>query len=86
MGLTGFAVWILAIVGMQVSQRTETNQDLSSPTNAKLTYYQSYPMCCPKSPNYDPTYSKEECADYSGCEYIGDLASLGHKTIDYVKT
>ena len=36
----------------------------------------SYPNCCSESPNYDPTASTEECDDYSGCEYMGDLAAF----------
>ncbi len=38
---------------------------------ASLTYYSSYPACCPNSPNYDPNADKSECDDYSGCKYLG---------------
>ena len=54
-------------------------------STAKLTYYNSYPFCCPKSPNYDPNAPTDECDDYSGCKYMGDFAAIGHKSIDYVK-
>lgn len=60
---------------------------------ASFTYYDSYPMCCPESPNYDPKADTEECDDYSGCKYMGDLAAFqtasnpdGHKSIEYVKS
>ncbi len=49
-------------------------------------------MCCPSSPNYDPLYPTEECDDYSGCEYMGDLAAFqsesnpdGHVSIEYIE-
>lgn len=53
--------------------------------NALATVYNSYPACCPKSPNYDPKANKSECTDYSGCEYLGTFAAIGHKSIDWVK-
>ena len=60
---------------------------------ASFTYYDSYPMCCPESPNYDPNADTEECDDYSGCEYIGDLAAFvtptnpeGHVSLEFVQT
>jgi hypothetical protein len=66
---------------------------------ASFTYYESYPRCCcgqkgwPTSPNCDPNAPKDECEDYSGCEYMGDFAAFmtdsnedGHKSIDYVKS
>lgn len=46
----------------------------------------SYAPCCPKNPNYDPKFPKTECEDYSACEYPGDFAAIGHKTIDWVKS
>ncbi len=60
---------------------------------ASFTYYDSYPQCCPDSPNYDPKASTEECDDYSGCKYMGDLAGYvtpsnpdGYKSFDFVKS
>lgn len=53
--------------------------------NALATVFNSYPACCPKSPNYDPKASKTECTDYSGCDYLGTFAAIGHKSIDWVK-
>ena len=60
---------------------------------ASFTYYDSYPMCCPESPNYDPSADTEECDDYSGCDYIGDLAAFvtptnpeGHVSLEFVQT
>ena len=65
----------------------------SSNLAAQRTYYNSYPMCCPNSPTYDPNVPTEECDDYSGCEYIGDFAAFqtdenpdGHESLDYVQT
>ena len=53
---------------------------------ASFTWYSSYAECCPGNPNYDPKASKEECDDYSACEYAGDFAAIGHKSFDYVKS
>ncbi len=53
-------------------------------TTAQLTYYDSYPMCCPNSPNYDPHAPKDECDDYSGCKYIGDFANGEHLSLTQV--
>ncbi len=60
---------------------------------ASFTYYNSYPECCKDSPNYNPSAPTEECDDYSGCEYIGDMAGFvtpsnpdGHLSFDYVKS
>lgn len=50
-----------------------------------MTYYSSYATCCKGNPNYDPNADKEECDDYSACEYPGDFAAIGHKSFDYVK-
>ena len=65
----------------------------STSGSASFTYYDSYPMCCPDSPNYDPSYPTEECDDYSGCKYMGDLAAFqsesnpdGHVSLEYVMT
>ena len=52
---------------------------------AALTYYDSYPKCCPNSPNYDPTADKSECNDYSGCSYLGDFSSIGQQSYSYVQ-
>ena len=40
----------------------------------------------PKSPTCNPNAPTEECDDYSGCEYIGDFAAIGHKSLEYVQT
>jgi hypothetical protein len=53
---------------------------------AALTYYESYAPCCPENDNYDPNADTEECDKYSACDYSGDFAVLGHKSMDYVKT
>ena len=60
---------------------------------ASFTYYSSYPRCCEESPNYDPDYDTEECADYSGCQYMGDLAAYvspanpeGHVSLPFIQT
>jgi hypothetical protein len=53
---------------------------------ASLTNYESYPMCCPTSPNYSPSAPTSECGDYSGCQYIGEMAALGSVSFNYVKT
>ena len=53
---------------------------------ARLTYHDSYPDCCPRSPTYDPNASKSECLDYSGCKYIGDFAAIGHQSLEYVQS
>jgi hypothetical protein len=70
-------LWIAVIC--QVSFGTVTSV-------ASVTYYSSYPFCCPKSPNYDPNAPTEECDDYSGCKYMGDFAAIGHKSLQYVQT
>jgi hypothetical protein len=77
---------LLFIVALVVTVSMCVSEGLFSSSTAKLTYYQSYPMCCPKSPNYDPKYPTEECDDYSGCKYMGQFAGLGHESYDYVKT
>ena len=61
-------------------------QDNSLQGVASFTWYSSYAFCCPDNPNYDPKASKEECDDYSACEYAGDFAAIGHKSFDYVKS
>ena len=60
---------------------------------ASFTYYDSYPACCPNSPNYSPYAPTDECDYYSGCEYIGDMAGFispsnpdGHVSFQYVTT
>lgn len=53
---------------------------------AKNTYYNSYPSCCPESPNYDPSAGKSECQNYNGCKWAGQFAYGGKKSADYVKS
>lgn len=55
-------------------------------STAAWTYYNSYPFCCPESPNYDPNWSTTECDDFSGCDYIGGFAAIGQKSLEYVQT
>lgn len=62
-------------------------------STAAFTYYDSYPNCCPDSPNYDPSAPTDECDDYSGCVYMGDFAAFctpsnpdGHVSYEYVLT
>ena len=38
---------------------------------AYFTFYESYPMCCPDSPNYNAFAPIEDCDDFSCCEYSG---------------
>lgn len=85
-------VALLAVL-VSVSSVEEGIAALGLSSTASNTYYNSYPQCCPKSPNYDPKASKEECDDYSGCEYMGDMAGFvtdsnpdGHVSFDYVKS
>lgn len=59
---------------------------------AAFTYYNSYPFCCPSSPNYNPSAPTQECVKYSGCSYLGDFAAFindtnpqGHRSLDYVE-
>jgi hypothetical protein len=68
----------------------------SASKEGQFTYYESYPRCCcgqdidgkptPISPNCDPKAPKDECDDYSGCKYMGDLAAYGHKSFDWVQS
>lgn len=60
--------------------------------SASFTYYDSYPTCCcgqngtAISPTCDITAPTGECDDYSGCDYIGDFAAIGHQSLNYVMT
>jgi hypothetical protein len=53
---------------------------------ASITYYTSYPPCCPNSPNFDFLAPTSECNDYSGCNYIGLFAAIGYQPLSYVQT
>ena len=54
--------------------------------SASATYFDSYPACCPKAPNYSASANKSECTDYSGCAYLGQFAGVSGKlTYDQVK-
>lgn len=44
---------------------------------AGFTYFESWPRCCKKSPNYDPHAPKDECDDYEGCRYMGKFEATG---------
>lgn len=46
---------------------------------ANATIYESYPRCCKGSPTYDPSAPKDECEDYSGCKYMGEMAGIDDK-------
>ncbi len=48
----------------QLTTRTPLQQ-------AYFTFYESYPMCCPDSPNYDSNAPIEDCDDFSCCDYSG---------------
>jgi hypothetical protein len=83
---------VLCLVGLETCA-ANTGEGAPDKARASFTYYQSYPMCCPDSPNYDPDYSTEECDDYSGCKYMGDLAAFqteenpdGYVSFEYVET
>jgi hypothetical protein len=52
---------------------------------AQLTTFTSYPECCPDSPVFDPNAPTDECDDFSGCQFMGDFAAIGHKSFSYVK-
>jgi hypothetical protein len=52
---------------------------------AQLTTYTSYPACCEGSPAFDPNADTSECDDFSGCEFQGDFASLGHQSFEFVQ-
>jgi hypothetical protein len=54
--------------------------------SASWTTYTSYACCCPNNPNYDPKCPKEECEDYSACQYPGDFAFIDHESFDWVKS
>ena len=41
--------------------------------------YTSHPTCCKGASNYNPSASKEECEDYSGCKYAGQFAGVDGK-------
>lgn len=94
-GFVGFktiSVLVMMFLCVESSAQSAPYVDSVSAT-ASFTYYDSYPMCCPDSPNYDPKHSTEECDDYSGCKYMGDLAAFqtdsnpdGHVSLEYVKT
>ena len=75
---------LLTLIGLLSAEVNNHNSGVVS--SARLTYYNSYPPCCPNSPNYDPKADKSECDDYSGCDYIGDFAAIGHKSLSYVQT
>jgi len=75
------------------SNPTTSSTKTQVKATGSFTTYQSYPKCCPSSPNYDPTASTTECGDYSGCKYIGMLAGYvttanpdGYKSINFVET
>ena len=72
---------------------TELNINSNKVKLSAFTYYNSYPECCPDSPNYSPSASTDECDDYSGCKYMGDLAAFeteanptGHASFQYITT
>lgn len=50
--------------------------------SAMATWYQSYPPCCKKSPNYDKNADKSECSDYNGCTWMGQFLGVD-KTVPY---
>ena len=86
----GLVWWVLK----RKKGSTTTSSTTSSTTSgtgewksAYATYYDSYPACCPKAPNYSPSADKSECDDYSGCQYMGQFSGVSGKlTYDQVKT
>lgn len=53
---------------------------------ALQTWYSSWPKCCKGSPAYDPSASKSECSDYSGCKYQGQMNDGTKLSYDQVKS
>ena len=52
---------------------------------ASLTYYHSYPECCPDEINYDPSANTTECDLYNGCQWTGMFAALeGKQSYEFV--
>lgn len=89
--VTLIVLCVVLIPGSHGSSATTPTFPLVS--ESTITYYSSYPQCCPDSPNYDPNADTEECDDYSGCEYLGDFAAFCsdsnpdcHVSLDYVQT
>ena len=68
------------------SSTTTTSSGTGDWKPAYATYYESYPACCKKAPNYSPTANKSECSDYSGCQYMGQFSGVsGRLSFDQVK-
>jgi hypothetical protein len=88
----GGLVWKLRKKSSSTTSSSSTSTTTSSASSgewkgAYATYYESYPPCCKKSPNYDPSADKTECTRYSGCEYAGQFAGVSGKlSYDQVKT
>jgi hypothetical protein len=81
-------VGVVAALAIGCSPAVRSNQRARSDAaggTAQLTTFTSYPACCPDSPVYDPNAPTDECADYSGCKYMGDFAAIGHQSFDYVQ-
>jgi hypothetical protein len=94
------ALAVVALLSPATAKVQEQEKGLLSPAQvlettgtASLTYYMSYPFCCPESPNYDPNFPEEECSDFSGCQDMGNFAAFqqdsnpdGHVCLEYVQT
>jgi len=84
--------FVLLFVWLQLAQ-VAAGDPAKLPNMASVTNYDSYPACCPSSPNYSPSAATDECENYSGCDYIGDFAAYitdtnpsGHKSFEYVQS
>jgi hypothetical protein len=93
LSLTTVAAVVLVGVGCSAGEdpgKAQSLQSIESASSgwrtAQLTTFTSYPACCPDSPVYDPNAPTDECDDYSGCQYMGDFAAIGHKSFSYVKS
>jgi hypothetical protein len=53
---------------------------------ANLTWYTSWPACCPESDNYDPSADTTECEVYNGCTWAGYFAGVdGRQSASWVE-
>lgn len=63
-------------------------QSDSSSTESSFYYFfvENYPSFCPGSPNYNPAVPVEDCEGFSCCDYSGDLAAIGHQSLEFIQT
>jgi len=89
-------VVVLLVVGASVGFCLNVESEESALIKvgkATFTYFNSYPMCCPESPNFDPEAAPEECDNFSGCAHMGDLMAMqsamnpnGHVELSYIQS